>query len=64
MNMGWSVVHIEGSQVIAFQLRCTSVPKDCLIEANSADPDKMHNEAFFVYQSTHLGVSSIRMVNM
>ena len=53
MIMGWSVVHNEGSQVIAFQLRCTSVPKDCLIEANSADPDKMHNEAFFVCQSTH-----------
>ena len=65
MKSGWSIVYIEGSQVIIF-------PKNILflfaekVLANIVDRNEMlHNEAFHlmiwvftVCQSTHLEVSS------
>ena len=43
MSLGWSIAHTR--------LRCTSVPKDCFILANSADPDEMLCSVLF-----HLGL--------
>ena len=35
LGCGWFIVHIKGPQVIIFNLRCASVPEECIL-SNSA----------------------------
>ena len=48
---GWSIVFIEGPQVIIFKKYFLSFSEDLFVLANSADPDEMPHYAAF-----HLGL--------
>ena len=51
INLGWSIVYIEGPQVIIFKM-CITFSEDCFCQiANSVDPDEMLPHATF-----HLGL--------
>ena len=52
VKSGWSIVYIEGSQIIIFKTIIIFSLKVEFVLANSADPDEMpHNAAF--HQSLH-----------
>ena len=63
VKLGWSIVYIEGSQVIISQKYCINFSEDCFSFTNSADLDEMpHYMRHFIWvfpvcQSTILGVS-------
>ena len=44
---GWSIVYIEGSQIIIFKKYCISFFEDQFVLANSAAPDEMLYHAVF-----------------
>ena len=59
MKSGWSIVYIEGSQVIILKIYCIVSLKINFVLVNSADPDEMPNAAFHLglhCQSIGLGV--------
>ena len=66
VKSGWSIVYIEGSQVISSQKNIFHSLKIDFVLANSTDPDKMlHLIRFFtVCQSTHFGVSGLQKVKI
>ena len=49
---GWSIVHIEESQIIISKKYCISISKNDFVLANSADPDEMPQYAAF-HQGFH-----------
>ena len=46
-NLGWSIVYIEGSQVIIYQKSCISFFVDSFVLVKSVDPDEMPHYAGF-----------------
>ena len=50
MNLEWSIVHIEGTQVIIFKENCIFL-KMVFVLATSVDPDEMPH-----YGAFHLGL--------
>ena len=51
INLGWSIVYIEGSQVIISNLICISFSDDSFVLANNVNHDAMPHYATF-----HLGL--------
>ena len=66
IHLGWSIVYIEGSQVIISQKNCISFSEDWFVLANSADPDEMPLglHCLSKYGTTRLRVSRPRRINV
>ena len=65
VKLGWSIVYIEGSQVMISKKYIFLTQKIDFALANSADPDEMpHNVAFHLGLHCHLGVSSPQRANV
>ena len=70
VKSGWSIVYIEGSQVIISKKYCILLSEDLFTFTNNVNPDEMQRSIMLhfirvrtVCQSTHLGVSGPQRVN-